>query len=96
MDEAEAPGRLAVYRALRFPAGARQGAGPRHLPCLRTVTCTLEVLLPAEERTEQRYSALSPMASRSQLSTWVLPSGSVWVCVGTHVSSSRPFFSQTK
>lgn len=96
VDAAEAPGRLAVYRALRLPAGAWQGAGPRHLPCLRTVTRTLEVLLPTEERTEQRYSALSPMASRSQLSTWVLPSSSAWVCVGTHVSISRPFFSQTK
>lgn len=67
-----------------------------HSPCLMTVTRTLEVLLPAEERMAQRYSALSSMASCSQLSTWVLPSSSVWLCVGTHVSSSRPFFSQMK
>lgn len=67
-----------------------------HLPSLMTVTRTREVLLPAEETMEQRYSALAPTASCSQLSAWVLPSSSAWVCVGTHVSSSRPFFSQMK
>lgn len=67
-----------------------------HSPCLMTVMRTPEVLLPAEETTEQRYSVLSPTASRSQLSAWVLPSRSAWVCVGTHVCSSRPFFSQVK
>ena len=77
-------------------AGSAVGAGAGHSPCLTTVTRTLEVPFPAEDRTEQRYSALSRMASRSQLSTWALPSGSAWVCMGTHISSSRPFFSQTK
>lgn len=63
-------------------------------PCLRTCTHTVEVILLVAERTEQRYSVLSWTASRSQLSTWALPPGSGNVCTGTHISSSRPFFSQ--
>lgn len=87
-------GEAQAASSLLLASGA--GRGRRHSPCLTTVTRTLEVPLPAEDRAEQRYSALSRMASRSQLSAWALPSGSAWVCVGTHVSSSRPFFSQTK
>lgn len=66
------------------------------LPCLITDTRTWDVWFPAEESTEQRYSALSRMASRSQLRAWALPSGSTCVCTGTHVSRARPFFSQAK
>ena len=34
------------------------------------------------------------MVSRSQLRAWALPSGSAWVCIGTHVSRACLFFSQ--
>lgn len=89
-------GDMVAHEGGTTPRRAQQQGGQGRLPGSSRVTRTREVWLPAEERTEQRYSVLSRMASRSQLSTWALSPGSTWVCTGTHVSSLRPFFSQTK
>lgn len=92
---------LCIMRSCSPTTALQLASSLVHLSCwvassLVTVTRALEVLFPARESAEQRYSALSRSASRSQLSTRARPSGSAWVCVGTHTSSSRPFFSQRK